>query len=90
LFEDFCWQWGKRDVVSSQLHEATPTNQPTNKMTINYQNRFTAALRYWLAQGEELSSARDLAHEQIEFEDHQALGEQDAWLGSNDSFPISL
>ena len=59
-------------------------------MTTNYQNRFTAALRYWLAQGETQANARDLAREQLDFEDQQAPGEQDAWQGSNDSFPISL
>ena len=56
----------------------------------NYQKRFAAAFDYWISQDAPPSAARDLANEQIDFEDKQALGEQDAWQGSNDSFPISL
>ena len=59
-------------------------------MTTNYQKRFAAAYDYWIAQDAPPSAARDLANEQLDFEDQQALGEQDAWQGSNDSFPISL
>ena len=47
-----------------------------------YQERFTAAYNYWIAKDEPPSAARDLAREQIEFEDRMDGLE---WKGSNDS-----
>jgi hypothetical protein len=47
-----------------------------------YQERFTAAYNYWIAKDAPPSAARDLAHEQIDFEDRMNEPES---KGSNDS-----
>jgi hypothetical protein len=51
-----------------------------------YQERFSAAYDYWISQDAPPSAARDLAHDQIDFED-----EQDQLFrpyGADDSLPI--
>jgi hypothetical protein len=53
-----------------------------------YQERFAAAYDYWIAQDAPPSAARDLARDQIDFEDEQAVGERNSWKGSNDSLPL--
>jgi len=50
-----------------------------------YQERFAAAYDYWIAQDAPPSAARDLAHDQLDFEDQQNEPET---LGSNDSLPL--
>ena len=50
-----------------------------------YQERFTAAYDYWISQDAPPSAARDLAHDQLDFEDQQNEHET---LGSNDSLPL--
>jgi hypothetical protein len=47
-----------------------------------YQERFAAAYNYWIAKDAPPSAARDLAHEQIDFEDRM---DEPEWKGSNDS-----
>lgn len=55
-----------------------------------YQKRFSIACDYWIEKGAPPSAARDLAHEQIDFEDKQSLEEENAWKSPNDSLPIYL
>ena len=50
-----------------------------------YKERFAAAYEYWIAQDAPPSAARDLAHEQINFEDEQ---NEPLTLGANDSLPL--
>lgn len=51
----------------------------------NYQNRWASAYDYWIEQGAPPSAARDLAHEQIAFEDARADYELNGSKGTNDS-----
>jgi hypothetical protein len=50
-----------------------------------YQERFADAYDYWIAQDAPPSAARDLAHEQIDFEDEQNKPENG---GANDSVSL--
>ena len=50
-----------------------------------HQERFSAAYDYWIADGAFPAAARDLAHDQIDFEDKQNEPET---LGANDSLPL--
>jgi len=56
----------------------------------NYQKRFEIAFDQWIERGAPPSAARDLAHEQLTFEDEQSDFELNGPKGSNDSFPIIL
>jgi hypothetical protein len=56
----------------------------------NYQNRFEVAFDQWIERGAPPSAARDLAHEQLTFEDEQSDFELNGSKGANDSFPIIL
>jgi len=51
-----------------------------------YQERFAAAYDYWIAQDAPPSAARDLAHDQIDFEDEQSKSSRPC--GTNDSLPL--
>jgi len=48
---------------------------------ITYQQRFSKAYDYWISKDAPPSAARDLAHQQIDFEDSI---EEEPWKGSND------
>jgi hypothetical protein len=52
-----------------------------------YQERFSAAYDYWIAQDAPPSAARDLAHEQLDFEEQQ--DEPSRPYGSDDSLPLN-
>jgi hypothetical protein len=56
----------------------------------NYQKRFQIAFDQWIERGSPPSAARDLAHEQLTFEDEQSDFELNGSNGANDSFPIIL
>lgn len=62
---------------------STPASHTHTMKT--YQERFAAAYDYWIAQDAPPSAARDLAHDQLDFEDQQNEPET---LGSNDSLPL--
>lgn len=56
-----------------------------NKFMKSYQERFEQAFAYWIEKGAPGPAARDLANDQIDFEDD---AEMPLMGGSNDSAPI--
>ena len=68
----------------TRRHTHTHTHTHTHAME-TYQERFAAAYDYWIAQDAPPSAARDLAHDQLDFEDQQNEPET---LGPNDSLPL--
>jgi hypothetical protein len=62
------------------------THTHTHTVMKTYQERFSAAYDYWIAKGASPSAARDLAHDQIDFEDEQ--NEPCRPGGANDSLPL--
>jgi hypothetical protein len=57
----------------------------------DYQSRFSAALAFYLDKGTPLKTARELAREQLDYEDECAEEEiNPKQKGPNDSFPIFL
>lgn len=55
-----------------------------------YKERFEAAFEQWIERGAPPSAARDLAHEQLTFEDEQSEHEENGTKGLDDSLPINL
>ena len=59
---------------------------------ITYRERFYVAYSYWIAKGETPSRSKELAHEQVQFDEEQSIlnEEQDrkSWRGPNDSLPM--
>ena len=68
--------------LSAARRSASNETKTTMK---TYQERFAAAYDYWISQDAPPSAARDLAHDQLDFEDQQNEPET---LGSNDSLPL--
>ena len=55
-----------------------------------YKERFETAFEQWIKRGAPPSAARDLAHEQLTFEDEQSEHEENGTKGLDDSLPINL
>ena len=70
-------------MVTSPCRKQTAAT--TYNMTTTDNKRIKQALDYYLAKGETLNDARELALEQIAWEDSQ--GDDGRWMGPNDSSP---
>jgi hypothetical protein len=61
-----------------------------NENMTNYQKRFQIAFDQWIERGAPPSAARDLAHEQLTFEDERSDFELNGSKGANEILPINL
>jgi hypothetical protein len=62
------------------------SNKQTNKQMTTTEKRFNAAYEIYIKDGATPSAARDLAHEQITWQDDQA--DKSFSLGADDSLPL--